>query len=155
MVAQPVSVDGILSYAYRDGDEVHSVVQLEGLQLPAGPVVVRLRSGKRRFRRPATVVATGSGARLEFSAPAQRLGRAVWALAVLPEEGGPFVRVQARLLAHPKLPVALLAGPTPRTRLAEPQPRSRPGASTARRVLTVARRTAGRAKRSIRARTGS
>lgn len=124
-MAKAAPVELVSSYAYRDGDDVRLVMDLPGQQSAGTSMTIRFRNGERGFRRPVTVVSSSQGVRLEVAVPARRLGRQVWALAIQPDEGGPFVRLQARLLAKPDQPVALLTGPVPTTRLPEPAPRGR------------------------------
>jgi hypothetical protein len=135
-MAKAAPVELTSSFAYRDGDDVRVVMDLSGRQVARTSVTMRFRNGERGFRRRASAVTSSKGVRLEVAAPARRLGRRVWALAIQPDEGGPFLRLQARLLAKPGQPVALLTGPVPRTRLPEPAPRG----SASRRVGHLARR---------------
>jgi hypothetical protein len=135
-------VDETASYAQRAGKLVRLVLQVPGEALPPGEVVVRLRSADDMVRCRATVRELDSCAMLEASVPARRLGGAVWHLAVRPEAGADFVRVRARLLAKPGQPVALMPGPTPRTRMPEPQATAR--AAALERLVRVARRARAR-----------
>jgi hypothetical protein len=140
-MARSAPVELVSSYAYRDGDDVRLVMDVPDQQVAGTSVTMRFRSGERVFRRPANAVSSSRGVRLEAAVPARRLGRQVWALAIQPDEGGPFLRLQARLLAKPDQPVALLTGPVPTTRLPEPAPRS----SASSRV----RHLAGRARATV------
>jgi hypothetical protein len=152
MVANPISVDETRSLAWRENGRVQIVVHLSEPDLPAGERIVRFRHGERTFRRPAELVpAPDGGTVLTVSAPAKRLGKVAWFIALRPEEAeGAFHRVSARILAHPDLPVALLPGPPPSTNMAPPRPRRDLPRAAARR----ARRVAGRAKRAVSSRGG-
>jgi len=149
MVANPIPVDETRSLAYRDGADVHIVVQLTDPEALEGDMVVRFRHENRKFRRSATLVANEGGSTLTVTAPAKRLGRVPWLMSLQTSDGEPFLRVQARVLAHPGLPVALLPGPAPRGQLAPPEPPQRP-TDTVTTALRPARRVAGRLKRKLR-----
>ncbi|MGH3510006.1 MAG: hypothetical protein ACRDPI_07225 [Nocardioidaceae bacterium] len=125
MPTDVIAIDETSSYAYRDGKDVHLVLRLPASDLESGAATVRFVSGKRRFRRPATAVAVDGGVTLELSAPATRLGHLVWKIAVLRVGPQRLVRIQARLLASNRQPVALLPGPTS-GRTALPGPVRRP-----------------------------
>jgi len=156
MVTNPISVDETRSLAYRENGQVHLVVHLTDPDVVPGDVVARFRHDQRKFKKPARVTAVeGGGATLELSVPAGRLGRVPWFLAVQQADGGPFVRVQTRVLSHPDLPVALLPGPPPRTRMPAPDPRANPAAESARGLLRQGRRVAGGLKRRLRERSGA
>jgi hypothetical protein len=145
MTVKRVSVDETRSLAYREDGRVHVVLQLPDNTVAPGDHAVRLRTGDRNLRVKGTVTASDGGVRLSFSVPAKRLGRRTWSVTVQPERPGPFLRVSARLLAHPRLPVALLPGPTPRTEMAPPVPRRSVGPVQGR-LLSPARRAAARVR---------
>ena len=150
MVANSIPVDETRSLAYRDDGLVHLVVHLDDAELPTGARVVRFRHDERRFRRTATLApAEGGGSTLTVTAPAKRLGRVPWRMALRVVDDGPFLRISTRVLAHPRLPVALLPGPAPRTQFPPPQPRQH-AADAATTVLRRARRVAGHLKRAVR-----
>jgi hypothetical protein len=153
VVANPIPVDETRSLAYRQNGKVRLLVHLNDPEIAAGEVTVRFRHGERRFRSSATVTTAQGGATLQLGVAARRLGRVPWFIAVQ-TEGGRFVRVQTRVLAHPGLPVALLPGPPPRTRMPPPVPRSGP-AATARGVLRRSRRRVGGLKRRLLGGTGA
>lgn len=127
-----IAVDELLSYAHRSGSEVKVSLRLPAGSAEAGPVQVRLVNDRRRFEVAGTASPDGDGTVVTFSARQDQLGRAVWRIALRTPGGEKFQRVQARLLAKPSQPSALLPGPTPTTRLAPPAPR--PKLTTTRRV---------------------
>ena len=116
-------VDERLSFAHRVGDEVAVRVRVPGDALGGGAVEVRLRAGRHRHLVTAVVDRDGDGAALTFRVPQSELRSRVWHLAIRPPAEDHFVRVEARLLARPGQPVALLPGPTPETRHPAPRPR--------------------------------
>jgi hypothetical protein len=117
-----IPVDETLSYAYRRGTDLHVVVQLAETDLDEGTAVVRFRHQDRKFKMGGTVSSSGAGHRLEVVVPARRLGRVPWRMAVRSGTGTSFRRVDARVVAHPRRPAALLPGPAPRTALKPPVP---------------------------------
>jgi hypothetical protein len=128
----PLHVDELVSYAHRAGDEVRVSLRLANGAVAPGAVEVRLVNDRRKFEVSGNATAENDATVVTFSAPQERLGRAVWRLAVRGTGGEKFHRVEARLLAKGSQPVALLPGPTPTTRMAPPRPR--PKVSTVRRV---------------------
>jgi hypothetical protein len=140
-------VDIAASYARRLDDEVQLVLLLPDAEPGPGPVVVRLRDGGRTLKHPATIGLVPGGARLEMVAPAQKLGRGVWRLAVRTRPDAAFTRIEARLLTGRGQPVALLPGPAPETRMPAPEPAGRPATEAARglpaRMVRRARRVIG------------
>lgn len=129
---KPLQVDELLSFAHRVGDEVRVTLRLTDGNIEAGPARVRLVNDRRRFEVDGAVTSESDGTVLTFTAPQDKLRRAVWRVALRPANGERFQRAQARLLATPAQPVALLPGPTPATRMTPPAPR--PKVSVARRV---------------------
>jgi hypothetical protein len=111
------------SLAWRDGDELKVALHLPGVA-PVEPVEVRFRDAERRVRRVGTIAPSGEGSLVEVQVPARRLADGLWVVAVRLGDAEAFTRVEARLLVRPGHPVALLPGPEPKTRLAEPVPRS-------------------------------
>ena len=134
----PLEVDH-LSWAQRVGADVRVRLLLPGAPMEAGPAEVELSDGDGatlRARAEATVV---EGAlTLLFDVAQSALGAAPWHLA-LRSPDGVATPVAARLLAAPGLPVALLPGPAPRTRLRPPAPRA--AGSAARPVTRPAARS--------------
>jgi hypothetical protein len=135
MARPALPVESVSSYAYRKKGRVHIVMQVDGHEVPGGSVTVRLVNGTETLRRTAAVSPTENGAILKLVVPRRRLGPQAWALSIRPVEPGPFVPLQARLLAKGGQPVALLTGPRPTTKLPEPQQRRRPARLVARRAV--------------------
>ncbi|MET1059346.1 MAG: hypothetical protein ABWX84_07100 [Nocardioides sp.] len=142
---EPVSV--VTSLAHRRGGDVRVVLHLPGLDLPPGSGLLRCSNADgRRVRRPATITAADEGVRVEALFPAGRLRGAVWRLAVKAATDDAWLPVEARVLVGPRQPVALLPGPRPVTRLAEPVPADLP--STRDPILArLRRRVAARLRR--------
>jgi hypothetical protein len=141
---------GILdSLAWRSEGEVRVALHLPTVET-GGEVQVRFRTGNRRVRRPGTARAYPTGTMVEVSAPAQRLAGGTWRIAVRWGDNEAFTPLEARLLVRRGQPIALLAGPRPRTRMPEPLPRPAGGArhSLAARVVgRVRRQLSSRARR--------
>jgi hypothetical protein len=144
--SKSVPVEAIASYAHRSGEDIHLVVTVPEIDLADGPVDLRFSDGSRRFREAATARAEGSGAVIEARVPAARFGRPVWRIAVRSSEAEPFQPLQVRLLARADLPVALLPGPKPATRMAPPPPRSQ-GSRPAMLARRARRRLSGAVRR--------
>jgi hypothetical protein len=123
-------VEPVASFASSVDGTVRLVLHLPEAPPVDGPVTVVLRTGQRTVRAAATVTldpgATG-GALVEGTVPAARLGKGTWRLSLRSGQDGPPVRLQARLVTGPRLPVALVTGPAARTRMPAPTPRRRPG----------------------------
>jgi hypothetical protein len=145
MTSQMVSVDETLSFAHRAGGEVRVRLRLPAGTLSAGPAEVRLGAARKGFRVPADVTADEQGTTVDFAAPGGRLRQRVWTLAVHPSPDAAPVSVEARVLARRDLPVALLPGPVPTTRLPEPSPRQETNVA-----LRAARRLPRPVKRALR-----
>jgi hypothetical protein len=133
------------SVAWRTEGALHVSMHLPGLAA-AESVEVRFRDGDRRVRRPATVSAAAEGTRVEVAVPAQRLADGLWRIAVRAGDADTFTRVEARLLVRRGQPVALLPGAPPRTRMAEPAPRT-PLPSAVETALRLAGRAVGAVRR--------
>jgi hypothetical protein len=132
------------SLAWRAGDQLRLALHLPGLEPVAAdmPVEVRLRDGQRRVREAGTITpaSAGGGYLVEVSVLGRRVAEGLWRIAVRIGEAEAFTPVEARLLVRRGHPVALLPGPEPRTRMAEPParastPAAAPGADVARRVV--------------------
>ncbi|CUR54430.1 hypothetical protein NOCA2170002 [metagenome] len=150
----PVEIVSSLAH-HRDG-AIRVVLHLPTLAHPSTDTVpVRLASGERSFRVPATATPAEPGISLEFSVRTQRLGRGVWTLAMRPAVGERLVPIEARLLTGRGQPIALIPGPVPATRLAAPVPAASappaaPAAGPVTRVAARARRLLGRGVRRLR-----
>lgn len=120
-------VEPVASFASSADDDVRLVLHLSEAPPVDGSATLILRAGKRVVRAAATVTELAEGALVEASAPTGRLGKGTWRLSLRSGEDGPPVRLQARLVTGPRLPVALVTGPAARTRMAAPSPRPRPG----------------------------
>jgi hypothetical protein len=127
-------------------DGIRVILVLPDVAVPGPDAVLRLRSGKKGFRREATVVASDGAAVVDATVGPRRWGRAPWQLAVRLDQDGRFLPVEARLLVAPGQPVALLPGPAPATRMPSPAPGGSP-ASRVRRLAGRVRRTGRRALR--------
>ena len=118
-------VEPVGTYARRAGDTVRLQLQLpeaEGLTEPT--LRLRRRNGKGRILVAADASPAGQGVFLTASLPREDLRPGLWQIALRPDQEAPFKPLQARLLFNNKQPIALLAGPTPRTEMAPPRPRS-------------------------------
>ena len=120
-----VRVDPLYSYARRVGDDVKVVLVLDsgGEPVESGEVL-RLRDGE-MVQVPVTVTPTGDDlARVEALVPGARLGDGTWRMKLVDPTGTERRNLQTRVLVRAGMPVALLPGRPPRTRLPEPAPRS-------------------------------
>jgi len=139
-----MSVDTVASYARRRNDAVDLVLHLPDAAAVTEPTTLRLRHGQVTLRCEATCRRTADGVLLTASVPGRRLGDHVWQLSLRTGEEQAAHRLEARLLASRKQPVALLTGPLPKTVLPPPRPRAKtpPPATTpaarARRAAVVA-----------------
>ena len=133
------------SVAWRTNGDLHVALHLPGLASTES-VEVRFRDGERRVRRPATVSSAAEGILVEVAVPARRLAEGLWRIAVRAGDADTFTRVEARLLVRRDRPVALLPGPPPRTRMAEPEP-STPSPSPVGTALRLAGRAVGAVRR--------
>ena len=132
MKQRKLKVDERYSFARRRGTSVHVELQLQADELSGpteGPAKVRLRAAQRRLMVPAEARLTPGALTLTFEVPQRRLGNHVWRLLVRSPGSDTMLGLEARLLARPGQPVALLVGPEPDTRLpalvpAPPQPRA-------------------------------
>jgi hypothetical protein len=121
------AVEPVASYASSADGTVRLVLHLPEVPPVDAPVTLTLRAGQRTLRTAATVdTATSEGAMVEASVPAARLGKGTWRLALRSRPGTAPVRLQARLVTGPRLPVALVTGPAASTRMPAPTPRRRP-----------------------------
>lgn len=143
------------SYARRSGDDVLLHVHLPDTDAPQQPTLRLKRVGKgqpRTLDRDVTVSSMAEGVLLSSSVPVAQVLPGLWQLQLRDAEGEEYRRVKARLLVDPQLPVALLSGPVPDTRMPAPRPRNRSNGSTstaaryAHRLGRVARRAARRVK---------
>jgi len=136
------SVDPVVSYASSTPDDVRLVLHLSRVPQVGGTATLRLRTGKRVVRAEATVTEVADGALVEASVPTSKLGKGTWRLSLRGGADTAPLRLQARLVNSPRLPVALVTGPAASTRMPEPaprtRPRTRPGGPTASRAWRVA-----------------
>lgn len=137
------------SYARRSGGDVLLRVHLPGAEALEEPTLRLKRVGKgqpRTYDGDVSVSSMAKGVLLTATVPASEVAPGLWQLQLRDSGGEEFRRVKARLLVDPKMPVALLSGPVPETRMAAPRPRNRPTASRsaaaryANRLRRVARR---------------
>ena len=126
MSAAVLRVDETLSWARRSGAEVIIHLRLPDAGLEAGAAGVELVSTDGRLRSTADVTATDGAAEVRLKVPHSELRSSTWQVTVQLPSSTRFVPVEARLLAAPAIPVALLPGPPPSTRMRPPSPRSRP-----------------------------
>jgi len=147
------AVEPVASYASSTSDDVHLVMHLPQVPPVGASATLRLRSGSSVVRAEASVTEVADGALVEASVPMARLGRATWRLSLRAGADTPPVRLQARLVTSPRLPVALLTGPAASTRMPEPAPRARshtrPGGPTASRAWRVATKAVDTALRPL------
>jgi hypothetical protein len=131
----PVPVVAVASYARREGDSIRIVLTLHddlsdqvGGRLTHRQVFLRLGhrtdDGRASLRVPVEVT-PGPSPRLVAQVPVADVPPATWHLALRVGRGGPLLKLEARLLTTDTSvqPLALLVGPTPRTRLPEPAAR--------------------------------
>lgn len=119
------TVELVSSYARRSGGDLTLVVRLPELDQVSEPdVEVLLRGRRGRVRITGTLIREPGrpGSLLRASAPLRTVRPDVYRLSMRPASGGDFRRLQTRLLTSRKVPVALLPGPTPRTRMQPPRP---------------------------------
>lgn len=117
-------VDPLLSYARRVGDDVEVILEVEG-DPPGGgsEASLRLLSGD-TMEQAASVTVSGPGRfRLELRIPESRLEGRTWRMRLLDQARPEPRNLQTRLLVRAHVPVALLPGRVPSTRLPEPSPR--------------------------------
>jgi hypothetical protein len=122
MTVEDPRIDELLCFAHRTGDQV--AVQLRLTTAWEGDATVaRLTANDRRIEVPAAVRHEGDHVDVTFTVPQHGLRRAAWRISLKTPDSGRFRPLQARLLARPDQPVALLLGPAPTTRMAPPPPR--------------------------------
>lgn len=117
-------VEPVGTYARRAGDSVRLQLLLpdaEGLTEPT--LQLRRRNGRARIVVPATASTSEQGVLVTAGLPREELRPGLWHIALKPDQEGAFRPLQARLLFNDKQPIALLAGPAPRTEMPEPSPR--------------------------------
>lgn len=116
-------VDPLLSYARRVGDGIRVVLVVGPAEQPIGAdVVLRFRDGD-VVDHPVTVVTADEGrSRIEALIPGDRLAEGTWRMKLVDPTGGDRLNLQTRVLIRPGMPIALLPGRPPRTRLPEPTP---------------------------------
>ena len=155
---QRLVIDQTLSYAGRDGTDIQLVLHVpetEGFEPPESLV---LRRRKRFLDVPVETKAGPSGAVLHARVPAKDLrGKDAWQLRLPDEEAAHGSRpLPVRLLAKGRQPVALIVGPRPTTRLAEPTPRPPQPRPLPVRLAAAGKRRAVRTLRTVRSlRAGS
>ncbi len=137
------------SFAHRVDDDIHVVLQLAG-ERAVTDAHLQLRAGTKVVEVPFTPAvaggrADGRGPVLDAMVPAADLRPGVWRLRLVGSDDR-ATALQARLLHSRKQPVALLAGPVPRTLMAPPQRRPPPAAAQdgRTRAYTAASRVANR-----------
>lgn len=138
--ADVLPVEPVTSVASSEDGSVRLVLHLPKAPPMSGSATLRLRSGERVVRAAATVTEVAEGALVEASVPTARLGKGTWRLSLRAGQDSPAIRLQARLVTGPQLPVALVTGPAARTRMPEPSPRKRPGGASTARGWQVARK---------------
>jgi hypothetical protein len=129
-----------LSWARRSDDQVSVCLALPDTASASGLTEVELADAadtSRRLSARAEVATGEAGVVVSFSVPHSSLSGSMWQLAGRSSSTGGSVPIEARLLAPPGAPVALLPGPTPHTRLRPPPPRRS-------RVMAVSSRVARR-----------
>lgn len=122
------------SYARRSGDDVLLRVHLPETDALEQPSLRLKRVGKgqpRTIDGDVSVTPMAQGVLLTATVPASEVSSGLWQLRLREGDDQQFRRVRARLLVDPKMPVALLSGPVPETRMAPPRPRKRTAKSTA------------------------
>lgn len=117
-------VDPLLSYARRVGDDVKLVLVVDPGDEPLGAdVALQLRDGE-PFDAPVTVTPADAGrTRVEALIPSDRLDGRTWRMRLVDPAGAERRNLQTRVLVRPGMPVALLPGRPPETRMPEPEPR--------------------------------
>ena len=155
---EPLAVDH-LSWARREQGRISVSLVVTGVPDGPGPTEMELSDGNgNSLVAPAEVTPYGQSVAIRFDVPRESLGDSAWQVS-LRTSAGTSIPVSARLLAAPHLPVALLPGPAPVTRLRAPAPRRRHSSAhaLARRVvrrLPAPARSAVRAARDRSSRAG-
>ena len=126
MSPAPLAVDEQLSWARGSGELVSVHLRLADATLDAGIWVVELLGETGRLSQSAEVTAGPGAVEVDFTVARRALGRSAWVLLIRSGTATRPLRVEARLLAAPGRPVALLPGPAPTTRMRAPAPRARP-----------------------------
>jgi len=116
-------VDPLHSYARRVGDDVKVVLVVSPTDEPLGAdIALRLRN-KAVLDVPAAIAPVGEGrTRIEALVPGDGLSDGTWRLKLLAPTTVGRRNLQTRLLVRAGMPIALLPGPAPDTRLTEPVP---------------------------------
>jgi hypothetical protein len=146
--ARSYEVDELLSWARCSGDTLIVHLRLPGAELAAGAAGVELVSTSGRIRSTAVVTVEDGVAEVLLDTPRRELGSSTWRLSIQAGRDAGSVPVEARLLAAPGSPVALLPGPAPSTRM-RPPTRRPPRPLTLRladELPTPLRRALGRAR---------
>ncbi|MET0525858.1 MAG: hypothetical protein ABWZ91_13720 [Nocardioides sp.] len=119
-----VRVDPLLSYARRAGDNVRVVLVVDPGDVPhATDLALQLRDDE-VLDAPATVTRADEGrARIEALVPGARLEGGTWRMKLVNPASGERRNLQTRVLVRAGMPVALLPGRPPETRMPEPAPR--------------------------------
>jgi hypothetical protein len=123
--ASALEIDERLSWARREDDAVRVHLRLSGAVLAPGTASIELVSASERFRSPAVVTTAEGATVVVVSLPQSELGRSTWRLSIQTSANSGFTPIQARLVAAPTSPVALLPGPAPATRMRPPSPSTR------------------------------
>lgn len=115
-----LTVSTIASYARRDRDRgtIRVVLTVSGVERTDARTWVRFVGEHDAFRVPATTTPVGDDLRVEVAVPADRLPAGMWRLR-LRQQGGPLRNLQTRLLVSDLQPIALLTGPSPKTRMSD------------------------------------
>jgi hypothetical protein len=118
-------VDPLLSYARRVGGDIKVVLVVGAADQSVGAdVVLQFRDGE-VIDSPLTVAPAGEGrTRVEALIPEDRLGDGTWRMRLVDPTGPERRNLQTRVLVRAGMPIALLPGRPPDTRLPEPEPRA-------------------------------
>ena len=119
----PLHVDELASFARRDGDQIRVVLRVAAdPDLQAEQAFVRFQGPDSAARAAAVVTPDGDAYRVEARVPEVDLGVGVWRLKFRPSQQ-PLRNLQTRLVIADGIPLALLPGRSPDTRMPEPAPR--------------------------------
>jgi hypothetical protein len=118
-----VRVDPLLSYARRDGRDLTIVLVVDAGDLSPGAELSLLLRADDAIEVPVTVTAGGEDRRrVEARVSGDQLHDGTWRMKLV-EPTGQRRNLQTRVVVRSDMPVALLTGRPPRTRLPEPTPR--------------------------------
>ncbi len=119
-----LSVDPLLSYARRLGEDIKLVLVVDTSdEAVAADVALRLHADEAVDQPVSVTPLSESRTRIEAVVPAGTLAEGTWRMKLISPDDE-RTNLQTRVLIRSGMPIALLPGRPPDTRLAEPAPRS-------------------------------